>query len=317
VAAIYSADEIIELTGARMAAGITPDEAGEIASDTRSELTGSWFVALTGKNFDGHDFIGEAFSAGALGCIVADRPSYPIAATSFPLLAVDDTEEALAILARNWRRRTRKKIVLVAASSLSQVSPLAHALYEDVDCALGQTPSTVTSSSDFSAPAPEAPRRGPHLSTQFSLDPAAAFPTAGAPFFAGDDQVQSVLTNWKLNIGEILTRFLNLPDEVEYIVADFSPQPLDRAVWLIECLAPNALLLAEDSYDFDRMNKGAQDPLALKGKMIEAVVAAKGQAFTDSKILADEFKAKICLLEPTAPSGAAINYQPLLKWLGL
>jgi len=288
-----------------MAAGMTPDEAGEIAVDTRIDLTGAWFVALTGKNYDGHDFIGDAFSAGALGCIVADRPSYPIAATSFPLLAVDDTEIALGLLARNWRRRTRKKIVLVAASSLSQVSQMAHTLYEDLDAALEQTPSTVSSSSDFSAPSPEAPKRGPHLSTQFSLDPAGAFPQAGAPFYVGEDQVQSLLTNWKLNAADILTRFLNLPDEVEYLVADFAPTRLDSALWLIEELAPNALLLAEDSYDFARIT---EDPLLLKEKMIEAIVAAKGQAFTDSAAMADKFQIRLL---------ANSDYQPVLKQLGL
>ncbi len=304
-----------------MAAGMTPDEAGAIATDTRSDLTGAWFVALTGKNYDGHDFIGDAFSAGALGCIVADRPSYPIAATSFPLLAVDDTEEALAVLGRNWRRRTRKKIVLVAASSLTQISQLAHTLYEELDAALGQTPSTVTSSSDFSAPSPATPNRGPHLSTQFSLDPAGAFPTAGAPFYAGDDQVQSLLTNWKLSTADILTRFLNMPDEVEYLVADFAPIPLNRAVWLIEALAPNALLLAEDSYDFARIT---EDPLLLKEKMIEATVAAKGQAFTDSVTMADKFEITLLASNSAncADAGAdsaalSLNYQPVLKQLGL
>lgn len=312
LAAVYSAEEIIELTGARVAVGMVPDEAGEVATDTRSELSGSWFVALVGKTFDGHDFIGEAFSAGALGCIVADRPSYPIAATSFPLLAVDDTEEALAVLARNWRRRTRKKLVLVAATDLSTVSPLAQSMYEALDRSLIQTAATVSASNDFSAPtSTEAPARGPHFSTQFSLDPAAAFPPSN-PLFCGEETAQSVLSNWKLNCSDILGRFLNLPDEVEYLVADFSPLPLDRAVWLIEALSPNALLIGEDSFAYARMSTQAPDVLSLQEQMVEAMAKVKGKAFTDSETLAERLQ-----IELIASASDQTAYQSVLEQLGL
>jgi len=122
VTALFTAEEIIELTGARMAVGMLPDDAGPIAVDTRESMEGAWFVALTGRTYDGHDFLGDAFSAGALGCIVVDRPNYPIVSTSFPLLAVEDTEQALGLLARNWRRRTLKKLCLVASSGGSDWS---------------------------------------------------------------------------------------------------------------------------------------------------------------------------------------------------
>jgi hypothetical protein len=313
LAAVYSAEEIIELTGARVAVGMVPDEVGEIATDTRSDLTGSWFVALVGKTFDGHDFIGDAFSAGALGCIVADRPSYPIAATSFPLLAVDDTEEALAVLARNWRRRTRKKLIVVAATDLNQVSPLAQSIYDVLDSALGQTVATVTASNDFSAPtSTEAPARGPHFSTQFSLDPAAAFPPTD-PLFCGEEPAQSVLSNWKLNVSDILGRFLNLPDEVEYLVADFSPLPLDRAVWLLEALSPNALLIADDSFAYARMSKGAPDPHSLQEQLVEAMGRCKGKAFTDSQALAERLQIKLIASDVKDHN----SYQPVLEQLGL
>lgn len=105
---------------------MVPDQAGFIAADTRADLNGAWFVALSGKTFDGHDFIGDAFCSGALGCIVEDRGSYPIASTSFPLIAVDDTEEALALLVANWRKRVRKKITLV--TPVSDHLPTAFAL---------------------------------------------------------------------------------------------------------------------------------------------------------------------------------------------
>ena len=93
-----------------------PDEAAAIVSDTRLLHEGDWYLALPGKQFDGHDFIGDAFSAGALGCIVEERGNYPIASTSFPLLAVDNTYEAFQQLARNWRKRLNPKVIAVSAA---------------------------------------------------------------------------------------------------------------------------------------------------------------------------------------------------------
>lgn len=111
--AVFNAEEIMDITEARIAVGMMHEDLGEICTDTRQLKEGQWFLALPGQQFDGHDFLGEAFSCGAIGCIVEERSSYPIAATSFPLLAVPDTEEALKKLARNWRKRLNPRIALV------------------------------------------------------------------------------------------------------------------------------------------------------------------------------------------------------------
>jgi UDP-N-acetylmuramoyl-tripeptide--D-alanyl-D-alanine ligase len=95
---IFTAEEIIEITQGRLASGLMPDEAGSICTDTRVIEEGQWFLALCGETFDGHDFLGDAFAGGALGCIVQERANYPIAGTSFPLIAVDDTAIALTQL---------------------------------------------------------------------------------------------------------------------------------------------------------------------------------------------------------------------------
>lgn len=114
----FTAEEIVELTGARLAQGMMPDdELGGISSDTRTLQEGDWYLALSGgEHFDGHEFLGDAFAAGALGCIVEERGHYPIASTQFPLLAVDNTYEAFQQLARNWRRRLNPRVVAVSGS---------------------------------------------------------------------------------------------------------------------------------------------------------------------------------------------------------
>jgi len=73
--------------------------------DTRRLRKGALFAALAGTRRDGHDFLGEAAGRGAAGLLVAreklaglDLPQGPF------VVAVEDPVEALALLARAWRR---------------------------------------------------------------------------------------------------------------------------------------------------------------------------------------------------------------------
>jgi UDP-N-acetylmuramyl pentapeptide synthase len=130
--AVYTAEEIIELTQGRLAAGLVPEDAGPICSDTRALEEGEWFIALGGDHFDGHDFLGDAFARGALGCIVEERPSYAIANPNFPLIAVDSTYAAFHKLARNWRKRISTLSVLIAGEK-QEVLELIRILERAID----------------------------------------------------------------------------------------------------------------------------------------------------------------------------------------
>lgn len=85
---------------------------GTICTDSRRIREGEWFLAICGKDFDGHDFLGDVYSAGALGAIVEERLQYSLGNKTFPLLAVDDTFYALAILAR--KRKSHATLPVVA-----------------------------------------------------------------------------------------------------------------------------------------------------------------------------------------------------------
>jgi UDP-N-acetylmuramoyl-tripeptide--D-alanyl-D-alanine ligase len=113
----FNAEDIIDICGARLAQGLMPDGAGQICTDTRALQEGQWYLALSGETFDGHDFLGDAFAAGAVGAIVGERSSYPIGNSTFPLLAVQDSLDAFHDLARNWRRRINPKVIGVTGSS--------------------------------------------------------------------------------------------------------------------------------------------------------------------------------------------------------
>ena len=115
--ATFTGEEIMDICQGRLASGLLPGEAGAVQSDTRLLAEGNWYIAFSGERFDGHDFLGDAFSSGALGAIVGERPNYPIGSQQFPLISVEDTLLAYHQLARNWRKRISSKVVGVTGSS--------------------------------------------------------------------------------------------------------------------------------------------------------------------------------------------------------
>ena len=84
-----------------------------VSTDTRTLQPGDLYVALTGPNADGHQFVPSALRAGAGGLVV----SSPVAASrEMPVLRVPDTEVAYGLLARFWRDRFSLPVVGVTGS---------------------------------------------------------------------------------------------------------------------------------------------------------------------------------------------------------
>ena len=90
-----------------------PISSTRIATDTRTIKTGNIFLALTGDNFDGHDYLDIAIEKGAVAAIV----SRPIAA-DIAQLVVDDTRLALGQLAA-YRRQQHKDLTVIAITGSS------------------------------------------------------------------------------------------------------------------------------------------------------------------------------------------------------
>ena len=85
--------------------------ASGVSIDSRTLAAGDLFVALTGPNFDGHDYLEGARRRGAAGALVA-RP----ADSALPQVIVQDTHRALRALARAARRRARARVVAITGS---------------------------------------------------------------------------------------------------------------------------------------------------------------------------------------------------------
>lgn len=84
-----------------------------LSTDTRTIAAGDLFVALSGENFDGHDYLATAAGKGACGAIVGERQ----ASVPLPQLVVGDTRQALAQVAAVWRSYMKLPVIGVTGSN--------------------------------------------------------------------------------------------------------------------------------------------------------------------------------------------------------
>lgn len=84
-----------------------------VSIDSRTSKKGDCFFAIEGENFDGHDYVGEAFAKGAV-CAVIRKDIKEV--TGKYLLRVEDTIKALGDLAREYRRQAGFKVVSITGS---------------------------------------------------------------------------------------------------------------------------------------------------------------------------------------------------------
>ena len=87
---LWFANEIAEAVGSTSNSNWS---ASGISIDSRTLKPGDLFIALRGPNFDGHDFIGDAFERGASGSLISSKPANFI--NSEKLILVEDTYEGL------------------------------------------------------------------------------------------------------------------------------------------------------------------------------------------------------------------------------
>jgi len=90
------------------------------STDSRHIRPGEIFVAISGEKFDGHDFVAEISTQGALGAIVSksailkDSDKIP---SGFPLFQVENTTEALRTIAAAYRKALTIPIIAVGGSN--------------------------------------------------------------------------------------------------------------------------------------------------------------------------------------------------------
>ncbi len=98
----FTARELSEATGGRWLDGIEPTAVSGIFTDTRQNGGGQLFLALSGENFDAHNFLQAAVATGAAALCIAESkreklPSscpVPVLLTQDPLLAYQNLANA-------------------------------------------------------------------------------------------------------------------------------------------------------------------------------------------------------------------------------
>ncbi|MBF0181777.1 MAG: UDP-N-acetylmuramoyl-tripeptide--D-alanyl-D-alanine ligase [Magnetococcales bacterium] len=95
-------------------AGEADPELTGVSTDSRRIRPGELFAALSGPNFDGHDYIDAAVERGCAAVLAARLPATPVAV---PVVLVPDVLHALGQAGTAWRHRVAPLTIAVTGSS--------------------------------------------------------------------------------------------------------------------------------------------------------------------------------------------------------
>jgi len=112
-----SIQEIKQAIGAKLVAPL-PTALPLISTVSHNSLEvdpGSLFIAIRGENKDGHVYLPDAASKGAIAAIVEEPPRTP--QPNMHLLVVENSRKAMGKLATYARRQLRSKVIAVAGSN--------------------------------------------------------------------------------------------------------------------------------------------------------------------------------------------------------
>jgi UDP-N-acetylmuramoyl-tripeptide--D-alanyl-D-alanine ligase len=107
---VWSLSELARCGGGELVGNDRPFDS--VSTDTRTLKAGALFVALSGSNFDGHDFVEAAAERGATAALVSR--TLPV---TIPQVVVSDTLAALSAFAHEWRREFSIPVIGVTGSN--------------------------------------------------------------------------------------------------------------------------------------------------------------------------------------------------------
>ena len=94
-----------------------------IEMDSRQVKDGSLFICIKGYTVDGHDFVDSAIEKGAIA-ILAERPLTNV--TSVPVIVVNDTKRAMAIISNVFYDHPTKKMELIGVTGTNGKTTVTH-----------------------------------------------------------------------------------------------------------------------------------------------------------------------------------------------
>src|SRR5438034_6780103 len=108
--------QIAKFAGASLSSGDGSVMIDRLSTDSRTLKPGELFVALSGDNFDGHNFVESAVKAGAAGAIIESNWKGKVP-EAFALIRTKDTLQAYQELAANYRKLLTLKVVAITGSN--------------------------------------------------------------------------------------------------------------------------------------------------------------------------------------------------------
>jgi len=108
--------------------GTLDADISNLCFDSRKVEQGSLFVAQKGTQSDGHQYIQQVIEKGAVAVVCQELPENCTAGVCF--LQVENSDEALGILACNWFGNPSKKLQLVGVTGTNGKTTIATLLYE-------------------------------------------------------------------------------------------------------------------------------------------------------------------------------------------
>ncbi len=108
---LWNAVDAVDATGGK---GVSDWNATGVSIDSRTLRSGDLFVALSGPNFDGHDYVVDALRRGASASLISHRPKGMNKGA--PVLEVKDTFVGLNRLGIAARARAKGKIIAITGS---------------------------------------------------------------------------------------------------------------------------------------------------------------------------------------------------------
>lgn len=110
-------DDIIKSTGGKLLSQVETNFLA-VGTDTRKSLQGQLFVALKGDNYDAHDYLDQAASAGAAGLLIHRwDEKFAQLKNRVTIVLVDDTLTGLQRLGQHRRRQWGKPIIAITGSN--------------------------------------------------------------------------------------------------------------------------------------------------------------------------------------------------------
>ena len=108
-----------------------------VSTDSRDINKGDLYVALKGPNFDGHDFILEAFEKGATACMVSRDHSELSLDDGRTYLIPHNTYQGLADLSRWWRGKFSSQIKVVGITGSNGKTTVKEMIAKILRCEVG------------------------------------------------------------------------------------------------------------------------------------------------------------------------------------